>query len=153
MFDIGWTELMLIGVVALIVVGPKELPGMFRTVGRYVGKARGMARDFQRAMETAADESGIKDAAKGMSDLADIGNIGSPNLKGMKAAKERYEKIVQAKETGVPLKEGDIEPEPKRKDNSWEEVKPETADTGATESELAENPPHNGEDTGEEPKK
>ncbi len=71
MFDIGWLELMVIGIVALIVVGPKDLPGMFRTVGNFVGKARGMAREFQRTMEAAADESGLKDAAdtmKGMSD-------------------------------------------------------------------------------------
>ena len=50
MFDIGWSELMIIGVVALIVVGPKDLPMMFRKVGNFVGKARGMARDFQSAM-------------------------------------------------------------------------------------------------------
>jgi sec-independent protein translocase protein TatB len=61
MFDLGWTEMMLIGIVALIVVGPKELPGLFRTVGHAVGKARGMARDFSRAMESAADETGLKD--------------------------------------------------------------------------------------------
>jgi sec-independent protein translocase protein TatB len=64
MLDIGWGELLLIGVVALIVVGPKELPGMFRTVGNFMGRARGMAREFQRSMEQAADESGLKDAAK-----------------------------------------------------------------------------------------
>jgi len=63
MLDIGWGELLLIGVVALIVVGPKELPGMFRTVGNFMGRARGMAREFQRSMEQAADESGLKDAA------------------------------------------------------------------------------------------
>lgn len=61
MFDLGWTEMMLIGIVALIVVGPKELPGLFRTVGHAVGKARGMAREFSRAMESAADETGLKD--------------------------------------------------------------------------------------------
>ena len=63
MFDMGWSELLVIGVVALIVVGPKDLPVLFRNVGRFVGKARGMAREFSRAMNEAADESGMRDAA------------------------------------------------------------------------------------------
>ncbi len=61
MFDLGWSELLVIGVVALIVVGPKDLPVLFRNVGRYMGKARVMAREFSRAMEAAADEAGVKD--------------------------------------------------------------------------------------------
>ncbi|MGE4326252.1 MAG: Sec-independent protein translocase protein TatB [Pseudodonghicola sp.] len=64
MFDMGWSELLVIGVVALIVVGPKDLPVLFRNVGRFVGKARGMAREFSRAMNEAADESGVRDVAK-----------------------------------------------------------------------------------------
>ena len=72
MFDIGFSELLLIGLVALIVVGPKDLPGMFRTVGRFMGKARGMAREFQRSMEAAADESGLKDAANSLKSAGDF---------------------------------------------------------------------------------
>ena len=64
MFDLGWSELLIIGVVALIVVGPKDLPVMFRNIGRFVGKARGMAREFSTAMNDAADESGVKDLQK-----------------------------------------------------------------------------------------
>ncbi|MDU8911259.1 Sec-independent protein translocase protein TatB [Aestuariicoccus sp. MJ-SS9] len=64
MFDLGWTELLVIGIVALIVVGPKDLPMLFRSVGRFMGKARGMAREFSRAMNDAADESGVRDVAK-----------------------------------------------------------------------------------------
>ncbi|MET4129644.1 Sec-independent protein translocase protein TatB [Roseovarius sp. MBR-6] len=64
MFDLGWTELLVIGIVALIVVGPKDLPGMFRAVGRFVGKAKGMAREFSRAMNDAADQSGVGDIQK-----------------------------------------------------------------------------------------
>ncbi len=77
MFDIGWGELFLIGVVALIVVGPKELPGLFRTVGVMTGKARAMARDFQRTLEQAADESGMSEVSKSLKSLERI-NLGSP---------------------------------------------------------------------------
>ncbi|MEP3637821.1 MAG: Sec-independent protein translocase protein TatB [Paracoccaceae bacterium] len=61
MLDLGWTELLVIGVVALIVVGPKDLPVLFRNVGRFVGKAKGMAREFSSAMNQAADDAGVKD--------------------------------------------------------------------------------------------
>ena len=64
MFDLGWTELMVVGIVALIVVGPKDLPVLFRNVGRFVGKAKGMAREFSRAMNDAADQSGVSDLQK-----------------------------------------------------------------------------------------
>jgi sec-independent protein translocase protein TatB len=67
MFDIGWSELMVVGALALIVVGPKDLPKMLRTFGRYTAQARGMARDFQRSMEDAAREADLSD----MKDLRD----------------------------------------------------------------------------------
>ncbi len=70
MFDLGWTELLVIGIVALIVVGPKDLPVLFRNVGRWVGKARGMAREFSRAMNDAADEAGVNDIRKGLNAAA-----------------------------------------------------------------------------------
>ena len=55
MFGMGWSEMVLIGIVALIVIGPKDLPKMFRALGEFTGKARGMAREFSRAMEAAAE--------------------------------------------------------------------------------------------------
>ena len=70
--DIGWSELLLIAIVALIVVGPKELPGLFKTVGQFMGKARGMAREFQRSMEQAAEESGLNEAAKGLKSVDNL---------------------------------------------------------------------------------
>lgn len=81
MFDLGWTELLVIGVVALIVVGPKDLPMLFRNVGRFVGKAKGMAREFTRAMDEAADQSGMKEAATTFRDLADPKQMGLDKIK------------------------------------------------------------------------
>lgn len=81
MFELGWTELLLIGVVALIVVGPKDLPVLFRNVGRFIGKARGMAREFSRAMEDAADESGVRDMAKSIKSVADPKQMGLDKIR------------------------------------------------------------------------
>ncbi|KCV83198.1 twin-arginine translocation protein [Actibacterium atlanticum] len=89
MFDLGWTELLVVGIVALIVVGPKDLPGMFRTLGRFTAKAKGMAREFQRAMNDAADEAGVKDVA---SDLKAATNPKKMGLDAVNDAVEKFEK-------------------------------------------------------------
>lgn len=115
MFDIGFAELMVIGVVSLIVVGPKDLPGMFRTVGRYVGKAKSMAREFQRSMEDAADATGIKDVTSDLKNMAsgldDIKTVMNPSSYGTKKAKEEFKKILDAKDTGIPVEKEDPEAE------------------------------------------
>ncbi|WP_380058486.1 Sec-independent protein translocase protein TatB [Falsihalocynthiibacter sp. SS001] len=80
MFDIGMTELLVVGIVALIVVGPKDLPGMFRTVGRFTGKAKSMARDFQRAMNDAADEAGVSDVTSDLKNMTSKKNLGLDKL-------------------------------------------------------------------------
>jgi sec-independent protein translocase protein TatB len=66
MFDMGWSELLVVGVVALIVVGPKDLPVLFRKVGQFVGKAKGMAREFSSAMNDAADDTGMREISSGL---------------------------------------------------------------------------------------
>ncbi|QRG05148.1 twin-arginine translocase subunit TatB [Xanthobacter dioxanivorans] len=71
MFDIGWSELMLIGIVALIVIGPKELPSVLRTVGRTVTKLRRMAGEFQGQFQEALREADLADMRKEISDVTD----------------------------------------------------------------------------------
>ena len=64
MFDIGWSELLVIGVVALIAIGPKELPGVLRGIGHWVGKVRRMASDFQDQFREAMREAEVADLKK-----------------------------------------------------------------------------------------
>lgn len=108
MLDIGWSELLLIGLVALIVVGPKELPGLFRTVGQYVGKARGMAREFQRSMEQAADESGLGEVRKGLK------SVNRLNLHSTTSSARKYaETLVDPKDLSLEeLPPGRADPAP-----------------------------------------
>lgn len=72
MFGIAWSELLLIGVVALVVVPPKDLPTMMRTVGRWVGQMRRMASDFQYQMSSALREAELDDLKKSVSDLTSM---------------------------------------------------------------------------------
>lgn len=81
MLDIGFSELMVIGVVALIVVGPKDLPKLFRTLGEVTGKARGMAREFSRAMNDAAGDSGMRDIAGDLRKMANPSQMGLDSIK------------------------------------------------------------------------
>jgi sec-independent protein translocase protein TatB len=69
MFDIGWGELLLIGVVALIVIGPKELPGTLRTLGQWMGKLRRMASEFQGQFQEAMREAELADLKKQVDDM------------------------------------------------------------------------------------
>jgi sec-independent protein translocase protein TatB len=69
MFDIGWGELVVIGVIALIVIGPKELPTVLRTVGRWMGKVRRMASEFQGQFQDALREAELHDLKKQADEL------------------------------------------------------------------------------------
>jgi sec-independent protein translocase protein TatB len=71
MFDIGWSELVVIGVVALIVIGPKELPGVLRMAGQWIGKVRRMASDFQGQFQEAMREAEMADLKKQVDEITD----------------------------------------------------------------------------------
>ncbi len=71
MFDIGWSELLIIAAVAIIFVGPKDLPRMMRTIGRYVTKVRSMAREFQSSFEDLARETELDELRKEVTGIRD----------------------------------------------------------------------------------
>ena len=71
MFDIGWSELVVIAVVALIAIGPKELPAVLRTVGQYMGKVRRMASEFQGQFQEAMREAEMADMKKEFDEMSE----------------------------------------------------------------------------------
>ena len=97
MFDIGWSELLVIAAVALIVIGPKELPGVLRSVGHWMGKIRRMASDFQSQFNEAMREAEMSDLKKHADDL-------NQNVKSLTSDFDPYgiARDVEASVTGTP---------------------------------------------------
>ena len=92
MLDVGWSELLLIGIVALIVVGPEDLPRMFNALGRITARARQMAREFSRAMEDAAKTSGLDDATRTLRDVKSVTSKKALGLDALDRAASSFEK-------------------------------------------------------------
>ncbi len=75
-WDIGSWELLVLAMIAVTIVGPKELPGMLRTFGQWMSKARAMARQFQRSFDELAKETELDELRKGINELKSGGPIG-----------------------------------------------------------------------------
>jgi sec-independent protein translocase protein TatB len=75
MFDIGWSEMAVIMLVALVVIGPKDLPRLARSLGQWVAKGRAMAREFQRSLEDMAREAELDDVKR------EIEKVGRTNIR------------------------------------------------------------------------
>ncbi len=75
MFDIGWTEILIIAVVAIIVVGPKDLPRMLRTLGRYAGQLRRTAGEFRSQFDDVMRESELSELRSTLQDASDLNPI------------------------------------------------------------------------------
>ena len=69
MFDIGWTEMLVIAIVMIVVVGPKDLPRMLRTFGKMTAKMRSMAGDFQKQFNEALKEAELDESKKSVDTL------------------------------------------------------------------------------------
>jgi len=72
MFDIGWTEMLVIAVVLIVVVGPKDLPKMLRTFGKFTAKMSSMAGDFRKQFDEALKEAELDEVRKSVNDLRSL---------------------------------------------------------------------------------
>lgn len=97
MFDFGWTELLVIAVVAIVVVGPRELPGMLRNFGKFASQLRSMASDFQRQFNDALKEAELDDVKKSIEDVRKINPVNQlkDSLNPLKEAGESVRKAVE----------------------------------------------------------
>jgi sec-independent protein translocase protein TatB len=103
MFDIGWSELVVIGIVALIAIGPKELPGVLRSLGHWMGKVRGMASEFQNQFREAMREAEVADLKKQFDDAqAAASNVTAGFDNPLEAARREMEKAVEDKPLTSP---------------------------------------------------
>lgn len=72
MFDIGWAEMGVVAVIALLVIGPKELPRAMRQAAHWFGKAKGLAREFQSGLDDIVREADLDDARKALNATRDF---------------------------------------------------------------------------------
>src|SRR3954468_21609449 len=72
MFEVGWTEMLVIAIVMIVVVGPKDLPNMLRTFGKTTAKLRAMAGDFQKQFNEALKEAELDDVKKSVDELRSL---------------------------------------------------------------------------------
>jgi sec-independent protein translocase protein TatB len=110
MFDISWSEFLLIGIVALVVIGPKELPAVMRTLGQWTRKVRSMAAEFQNQFQEAMREAEMADLKKSVDEMArdvadidplkglreDIENVGSEMQRSLSATPEQTPAVPDA---------------------------------------------------------
>ncbi len=107
MFDIGWSEFAVIAVVALIAIGPKELPGVLRMVGQWVAKARKMAGEFQGQFQEAMREAEMADLKKSFDEVKEAatgfasGNVMTSIEKDVSAALSIDDKPAATTETAA----------------------------------------------------
>ncbi|WP_082735589.1 Sec-independent protein translocase protein TatB [Polycladidibacter stylochi] len=117
MFDVAWTELLVVAVIAILVVGPKELPGMLRTLGKAIGTMRRLAGDFQSTLNDAVKEAekqaGIDemrkqaDAAQNFNPLGDLKESLAQEQKALQDTMKTVDKNISSSAKDSPSAEAE----------------------------------------------
>ncbi|NDW06557.1 twin-arginine translocase subunit TatB [Jiella sp. 40Bstr34] len=157
MFDLGWSEILVIAVVLVVVVGPKDLPGMLRTFGRVMKQFRSMAGDFRRQFDDALKEAELDDVRKGIDDVRSLDPrhsireamnpmkaIGDEIRSSLNSATASPEPKVPSasdrpKTEGDPVKNGATGAEPAKGEAKPAPAGPASAESAASDSKLSDN--------------
>jgi sec-independent protein translocase protein TatB len=151
MFDIGWTEMAIIALVALVVIGPKDLPGAMRTVGHWVRRIRTLARDFQSGLDDMIRESELSEARKSIESISSknpnriLEDTLDPAGEVKETAKSLQQEVEREEKGGAPEdasgKTGEpapkAAPEPKEETKAAAKPEPEKKPEPAAEGEAA----------------
>ncbi len=135
MFDIGWSEMAVIAFIALIVIGPKELPNAMRAAAKWARKARSLAREFQSGVDDMIREADLEDARKAIDTASDF-DIG-------KTIEDTVDPTGSVREEVADL-EAEARREPAEEETTDEGAGPEADSEGAAVIETPVNiaPPH-----------
>ena len=126
MLDMSWGEIMVIGAVALIVIGPKDLPKALRTIGQVTGKLRRMAAEFQGQFSEAMREAELDEVKKQLQGVNDsITSVGSTNFNPIQTIRDELKTSIEAPEKA---------PEP----GAVQDVAQVTSDQGSSDSAPAQ---------------
>jgi sec-independent protein translocase protein TatB len=140
MFDIGWSELIVIGVVALIAIGPRELPGVLRSVGQWIGKIKRMASDFQGQFQEAMREAEVADLKKQFDEASSAAtNFTSGFDNPLESAKNQIEGTF--KDSAAPAQETKPAPETSPAPAGAAEIPPPPDIPAPEPAPSADNPP------------
>jgi sec-independent protein translocase protein TatB len=112
MFDFSWSELLLIGIVALIFIGPKELPGVLRTLGQWMTKIRRMASDFQNQFHDAMREAELADLKKEVDGMAAQAASYADPLADVRKDMENAQREIASAVAGTPASESSVVSDP-----------------------------------------
>ncbi len=138
MFDIGWTEIAVIVIIAIIVIGPKDLPRALKTVGEWVGRAKSLTREFRRHVDDMIRESELDDIKKQIESVGntDVSSMVEHSIDPKGELKDAFEfggeEFSRSLKDEAPQKEGsDAAPEAieKPSDGEGDEAKPAPAQT------------------------
>ncbi|MDH3241472.1 MAG: Sec-independent protein translocase protein TatB [Alphaproteobacteria bacterium] len=129
MFDIGWMEMMVIAIVMIVIIGPKELPVVLHTMGRWIGRVRAMARSFQDSIEEMAQESGLDDVRREVDSITDY-DIGGAIEKSVDPGGEIRKELTHGGSEDLPKPPDGAAPPEKRKTAKGHKDKTREAEAG-----------------------